>query len=119
MVVFSNDNYFVVLNLVVFSDGFFVFILKGVECLMEFFMYFWINFGDIGQFECILIVVEEGVLVSYFEGCMVLMFDISQLYVVVVELVVFDDVLIKYFMVQNWYVGDENGVGGIYNFVIK
>lgn len=98
-VVFVNDNYFVVLNFVVFSDGFFVYLFKGVKCFMELSIYFCINEWDIGQFECIFIVVEEGSQVSYLEGCMVLMCDENQLYVVVVEFVVMDDVIIKYFMV--------------------
>lgn len=119
IVVLVGDNYFVVFNLVVFFDGSFVFIFRGVCCLMELSIYFCINVGYIGQFECILIVCEDKVYVFYLEGCIVLMCDENQLYVVVVELVVLEDVEIKYFIVQNWYLGDENGVGGIYNFVIK
>jgi Fe-S cluster assembly protein SufB len=115
----SNDNYFAALNSAVFSDGSFVFIPKGVECPMELSTYFRINSGDTGQFERTLIVAEEGASVSYLEGCTAPMFDTNQLHAAVVELVVLDDASIKYSTVQNWYAGDENGVGGIYNFVTK
>ena len=118
-VVPSNDNYFAALNSAVFSDGSFVFIPKGVECPMELSSYFRINSGDIGQFERTLIVAEEGASVSYLEGCTAPMFDTNTLHAAVVELVALDDASIKYSTVQNWYAGDENGVGGIYNFVTK
>ena len=118
-VVPSNDNYFAALNSAVFSDGSFVFIPKGVECPMELSTYFRINSGDTGQFERTLIVAEEGASVSYLEGCTAPMFDTNQLHAAVVELVALDDASIKYSTVQNWYAGDENGVGGIYNFVTK
>jgi len=118
-VVPSNDNYFAALNSAVFSDGSFVFIPKGVACPMELSTYFRINSGDTGQFERTLIVAEEGASVSYLEGCTAPMFDTNQLHAAVVELVVLDDASIKYSTVQNWYAGDENGVGGIYNFVTK
>jgi len=118
-VVASNDNYFAALNAAVFSDGSFVFIPKGVECPMELSTYFRINSGDTGQFERTLIVAEEGASVSYLEGCTAPMFDTNQLHAAVVELVALDDASIKYSTVQNWYAGDENGVGGIYNFVTK
>jgi Fe-S cluster assembly protein SufB len=118
-VVPSNDNYFAALNSAVFSDGSFVFIPKGVECPMELSTYFRINSGDTGQFERTLIVAEEGASVSYLEGCTAPMFDTNQLHAAVVELVTLDDASIKYSTVQNWYAGDENGVGGIYNFVTK
>ena len=118
-VVSSNDNYFAALNSAVFSDGSFVFIPKGVECPMELSTYFRINSGDTGQFERTLIVAEEGASVSYLEGCTAPMFDTNQLHAAVVELVTLDDASIKYSTVQNWYAGDENGVGGIYNFVTK
>jgi len=118
-VVPSNDNYYSALNSAVFSDGSFVFIPKGVECPMELSTYFRINSGDTGQFERTLIVAEEGASVSYLEGCTAPMFDTNQLHAAVVELVVLDDASIKYSTVQNWYAGDEHGVGGIYNFVTK
>ena len=118
-VVASNDNYYSALNSAVFSDGSFVFIPKGVECPMELSTYFRINSGDTGQFERTLIVAEEGASVSYLEGCTAPMFDTNQLHAAVVELVVLDDASIKYSTVQNWYAGDEHGVGGIYNFVTK
>jgi Fe-S cluster assembly protein SufB len=118
-VVASNDNYFAALNSAVFSDGSFVFIPKGVECPMELSTYFRITSGDTGQFERTLIVAEEGASVSYLEGCTAPMFDTNQLHAAVVELVALDDASIKYSTVQNWYAGDENGVGGIYNFVTK
>ncbi len=118
-VVPSNDNFFAALNSAVFSDGSFVFIPKGVSCPMELSTYFRINSGDTGQFERTLIVAEEAANVSYLEGCTAPMFDTNQLHAAVVELVALDDANIKYSTVQNWYAGDENGVGGIYNFVTK
>jgi Fe-S cluster assembly protein SufB len=118
-VVPSNDNFFSALNSAVFSDGSFVFIPKGVACPMELSTYFRINSGDTGQFERTLIVAEEAASVSYLEGCTAPMFDTNQLHAAVVELVALDDANIKYSTVQNWYAGDEKGVGGIYNFVTK
>ncbi|MEB3200308.1 MAG: Fe-S cluster assembly protein SufB [Synechococcaceae cyanobacterium] len=118
-VVPTQDNFFAALNSAVFSDGSFVFIPKGVECPMELSTYFRINSGDTGQFERTLIIAEEGASVSYLEGCTAPMFDTNQLHAAVVELVALDDASIKYSTVQNWYAGDENGVGGIYNFVTK
>jgi len=114
-----NDNFFAALNSAVFSDGSFVFIPKGVSCPMELSTYFRINSGDTGQFERTLIVAEEAASVSYLEGCTAPMFDTNQLHAAVVELVALDDANIKYSTVQNWYAGDEKGVGGIYNFVTK
>ena len=114
-----GDNYFAALNSAVFSDGSFVFIPKGVTCPMELSTYFRINDGDTGQFERTLIVAEEGASVSYLEGCTAPMFDTNQLHAAVVELVALDDADIKYSTVQNWFAGDENGKGGIYNFVTK
>lgn len=113
------DNYFSALNSAVFSDGSFVFIPKGVKCPMELSTYFRINNGDTGQFERTLIVAEEGASVSYLEGCTAPMFDTNQLHAAVVELVALDNADIKYSTVQNWFAGDENGKGGIYNFVTK
>ena len=113
------DNYFAALNSAVFSDGSFVYIPKGVKCPMELSTYFRINNGDSGQFERTLIVAEEGASVSYLEGCTAPMFDTNQLHAAVVELVALDDADIKYSTVQNWYAGDANGKGGIYNFVTK
>ncbi|MFN6134190.1 MAG: Fe-S cluster assembly protein SufB [Synechococcaceae cyanobacterium] len=118
-VVPSNDNYFAALNSAVFSDGSFVYIPKGVECPMELSTYFRINSGDTGQFERTLIIAEERASVSYLEGCTAPMFDTNQLHAAVVELVALDDASIKYSTVQNWYAGDEQGKGGIYNFVTK
>jgi Fe-S cluster assembly protein SufB len=118
-VVPSNDNFFAALNSAVFSDGSFVFIPKGVACPMELSTYFRINSGDTGQFERTLIVAEEAASVSYLEGCTAPMFDTNQLHAAVVELVALDDANIKYSTVQNWYAGDDKGVGGIYNFVTK
>ncbi len=118
-VVPCNDNFFAALNSAVFSDGSFVFIPKGVSCPMELSTYFRINSGDTGQFERTLIVAEEAASVSYLEGCTAPMFDTNQLHAAVVELVALDDANIKYSTVQNWYAGDEKGVGGIYNFVTK
>lgn len=114
-----GDNYFSALNSAVFSDGSFVFIPKGVTCPMELSTYFRINDGDTGQFERTLIVAEEGASVSYLEGCTAPMFDTNQLHAAVVELVALDNADIKYSTVQNWFAGDENGKGGIYNFVTK
>ncbi len=114
-----TDNYYATLNSAVFSDGSFVFIPKGVRCPMELSTYFRINNGESGQFERTLIVAEEGSHVNYLEGCTAPMFDTNQLHAAVVELVALDDAEIKYSTVQNWYAGDENGKGGIYNFVTK
>jgi Fe-S cluster assembly protein SufB len=114
-----GDNYFAALNSAVFSDGSFVFVPKGVRCPMELSTYFRINAGHTGQFERTLIVCEAGASVSYLEGCTAPMRDENQLHAAVVELVALDDANIKYSTVQNWYPGDENGVGGIYNFVTK
>ena len=118
-VVPQRDNYFAALNSAVFSDGSFVFIPKGTRCPMELSTYFRINAMNTGQFERTLIVAEEGSYVSYLEGCTAPMRDENQLHAAVVELVAMDDAEIKYSTVQNWYPGDENGVGGIYNFVTK
>jgi Fe-S cluster assembly protein SufB len=118
-VVPTSDNYFAALNSAVFSDGSFVFIPKGVRCPMELSTYFRINARDTGQFERTLIIAEEKSHVSYLEGCTAPMRDENQLHAAVVELVALDDAEIKYSTVQNWYPGDENGVGGIYNFVTK
>ncbi len=114
-----NDNFFAALNSAVFSDGSFVYIPKGVDCPMELSSYFRINSAESGQFERTLIIAEEGSSVSYLEGCTAPMFDTNTLHAAVVELVALDDSSIKYSTVQNWYSGDENGVGGIYNFVTK
>ena len=114
-----SDNYFAALNSAVFSDGSFVYIPKGVRCPMELSTYFRINTANTGQFERTLIVAEEGSYVSYLEGCTAPMRDENQLHAAVVELVAMDRAEIKYSTVQNWYPGDENGVGGIYNFVTK
>ncbi|MFN9730814.1 MAG: Fe-S cluster assembly protein SufB [Pseudomonadota bacterium] len=114
-----GDNYFAALNSAVFSDGSFVFVPKGVRCPMELSTYFRINAAETGQCERTLIVCEEGASVSYLEGCTAPMRDENQLHAAVVELVALDDATIKYSTVQNWYPGDENGVGGIYNFVTK
>jgi Fe-S cluster assembly protein SufB len=113
------DNYYAALNSAVFSDGSFVFIPKGVRCPMELSTYFRINTQESGQFERTLIVAEEGGYVAYNEGCTAPQFDTNQLHAAVVELVALDDAEIKYSTVQNWYAGDENGKGGIYNFVTK
>src|SRR6267378_4378952 len=118
-VVPTNDNFFAALNSAVFSDGSFCFIPKGVKCPMELSTYFRINNSESGQFERTLIVAEEGSHVSYLEGCTAPKFDKNQLHAAVVELVALDDAQIKYSTVQNWYAGDEEGVGGIYNFVTK
>ncbi|NRB09409.1 MAG: Fe-S cluster assembly protein SufB [Richelia sp.] len=113
------DNYFTALNSAVFSDGSFVYIPKGVKCPMELSTYFRINSGDTGQFERTLIIADEGSYVSYLEGCTAPMYDSNQLHAAVVELVTLENAEIKYSTVQNWYAGDENGKGGIYNFVTK
>ncbi|NJK62820.1 MAG: Fe-S cluster assembly protein SufB [Synechococcaceae cyanobacterium SM2_3_1] len=113
------DNYFASLNSAVFSDGSFVYIPEGVRCPMELSTYFRINNGESGQFERTLIIAEKGSSVSYLEGCTAPMFDTNQLHAAVVELVALDHAEIKYSTVQNWYAGDENGKGGIYNFVTK
>ena len=118
-VVPQRDNYFAALNCAVFTDGSFVFIPKGVRCPMELSTYFRINAAETGQFERTLIVAEEGSHVSYLEGCTAPMRDENQLHAAVVELVALEDANIKYSTVQNWYPGDENGLGGIYNFVTK
>jgi Fe-S cluster assembly protein SufB len=118
-VVPPRDNFFAALNSAVFSDGSFVFIPKGVRCPMELSTYFRINAAETGQFERTLIVAEEQSYVSYLEGCTAPMRDENQLHAAVVELVALEDASIKYSTVQNWYPGDENGVGGIYNFVTK
>jgi Fe-S cluster assembly protein SufB len=114
-----TDNYFAALNSAVFSDGSFCFIPKGVRCPMELSSYFRINNSESGQFERTLIVAEERSHVSYLEGCTAPKFDKNQLHAAVVELVALDDAEIKYSTVQNWYAGDEEGKGGIYNFVTK
>ena len=118
-VVPAGDNYFAALNSAVFTDGSFVFIPKGVRCPMELSTYFRINERNSGQFERTLIIAEEGSHVSYLEGCTAPQRDENQLHAAVVELVALDDAQIKYSTVQNWYPGDENGKGGIYNFVTK
>jgi Fe-S cluster assembly protein SufB len=118
-VVPSGDNFYAALNSAVFTDGSFCFIPKGVKCPMDLSTYFRINTEETGQFERTLIVAEEGASVSYLEGCTAPKFDTNQLHAAVVELVALDNADIKYSTVQNWYAGDENGVGGIYNFVTK
>ena len=114
-----TDNYYACLNAAVFSDGTFVYIPKGVRCPMELSTYFRINEAKTGQFERTLIVAEEGSYVSYLEGCTAPMRDENQLHAAVVELIAMDDAKIKYSTVQNWYPGDAEGKGGIYNFVTK
>ena len=118
-VVPTSDNFFAALNSAVFSDGSFVFIPKGVRCPMELSTYFRINAANTGQFERTLIIAEEGSHVSYLEGCTAPMRDENQLHAAVVELVALENAEIKYSTVQNWYPGDEEGRGGIYNFVTK
>jgi Fe-S cluster assembly protein SufB len=118
-VVPQGDNFYAALNSAVFSDGSFVYIPKGVKCPMELSTYFRINARDTGQFERTLIIADEGASVSYLEGCTAPMRDENQLHAAVVELVAMDDAHIKYSTVQNWYPGDKDGVGGIYNFVTK
>jgi len=114
-----TDNYFATLNSAVFSDGSFVYVPRGVRCPMELSTYFRINASETGQFERTLIVAEEGSYVSYLEGCTAPMRDENQLHAAVVELVALDRAQIKYSTVQNWYPGDKDGKGGIYNFVTK
>jgi Fe-S cluster assembly protein SufB len=114
-----TDNFFATLNSAVFSDGTFVFVPKGVRCPMELSTYFRINASETGQFERTLIVADEGSYVSYLEGCTAPKRDENQLHAAVVELVALDGAEIKYSTVQNWYPGDENGLGGIFNFVTK
>ena len=118
-VVPHTDNFYASLNSAVFTDGSFCFIPKGVKCPMELSTYFRINTQDSGQFERTLIIAEEGSHVSYLEGCTAPQFDTNQLHAAVVELVTLDDAEIKYSTVQNWYAGDEEGRGGVYNFVTK
>ncbi|HAP01111.1 MAG TPA: Fe-S cluster assembly protein SufB [Bacteroidetes bacterium] len=118
-VVPSTDNFFACLNSAVFSDGSFVYVPKGVRCPMELSTYFRINAANTGQFERTLIVADEGAYVSYLEGCTAPMRDENQLHAAVVELVAHDNSEIKYSTVQNWYPGDKDGKGGIYNFVTK
>jgi Fe-S cluster assembly protein SufB len=114
-----SDNFYACLNSAVFSDGSFVYVPKGVRCPMELSTYFRINAAKTGQFERTLIIADAGSHVSYLEGCTAPMRDENQLHAAVVELIAEDDATIKYSTVQNWYPGDENGVGGIYNFVTK
>ena len=114
-----SDNYYATLNSAVFSDGSFVYIPEGVRCPMELSTYFRINAENTGQFERTLIIADKGSYVSYLEGCTAPKRDVAQLHAAVVELVILDDAEIKYSTVQNWYPGDENGKGGIYNFVTK
>jgi Fe-S cluster assembly protein SufB len=114
-----NDNFFAALNSAVFSDGSFCYIPKGVRCPMELSTYFRINARDTGQFERTLIVAEEGAYVSYLEGCTAPVRDENQLHAAVVELIALDNAQIKYSTIQNWYPGDKEGKGGIYNFVTK
>ena len=114
-----SDNYYATLNSAVFTDGSFVYVPKGVRCPMELSTYFRINEKDTGQFERTLIIAEEGAYVSYLEGCTAPQRDENQLHAAVVELIALDDAEIKYSTVQNWYPGDKEGKGGIYNFVTK
>ncbi|HET9481475.1 MAG TPA: Fe-S cluster assembly protein SufB, partial [Candidatus Polarisedimenticolia bacterium] len=114
-----TDNFFATLNSAVFSDGSFVYVPKGVRCPMELSTYFRINAAETGQFERTLIVADEGAYVSYLEGCTAPMRDTNQLHAAVVELVALEGATIKYSTVQNWYPGDKDGKGGIYNFVTK
>ena len=114
-----TDNFFATLNSAVFSDGSFVYVPKGLRCPMELSTYFRINAENTGQFERTLIIADEGSYVSYLEGCTAPMRDENQLHAAVVELITHDDAQIKYSTVQNWYPGDKNGKGGIYNFVTK
>ncbi|MCH9639523.1 MAG: Fe-S cluster assembly protein SufB [Betaproteobacteria bacterium] len=114
-----GDNFFAALNSAVFTDGSFCFIPKGVKCPMDLSTYFRINTEGSGQFERTLVIAEEEATVCYLEGCTAPQFDTNQLHAAVVELVALDNADIKYSTVQNWYAGDENGVGGIYNFVTK
>jgi Fe-S cluster assembly protein SufB len=114
-----SDNYFAALNSAVFSDGSFCYIPKGVRCPLELSTYFRINQSNTGQFERTLIVADEGSYVSYLEGCTAPKRDTNQLHAAVVEIIALDNATVKYSTVQNWYAGDENGLGGIYNFVTK
>ena len=114
-----TDNFFASLNSAVFSDGTFVYVPKNVRCPMELSTYFRINAAKTGQFERTLIIADEGAYVSYLEGCTAPMRDENQLHAAVVELIALDNAQIKYSTVQNWYAGDKNGKGGIYNFVTK
>jgi Fe-S cluster assembly protein SufB len=114
-----SDNYFAALNAAVFTDGSFVYIPKGVKCPIDLSTYFRINNEETGQFERTLIVADEGSFVNYLEGCTAPQRDVNQLHAAVVELVTLDDAEIKYSTVQNWYTGDKEGKGGIYNFVTK
>ena len=118
-VVPHTDNYFAALNSAVFSDGSFCYIPKGVRCPMELSTYFRINAANTGQFERTLLIADEGAYVSYLEGCTAPMRDENQLHAAVVELIALDNAQIKYSTVQNWYPGDIDGKGGIYNFVTK
>jgi len=118
-VVPTGDNFYAALNSAVFTDGSFCYIPRGVRCPMDLSTYFRINTQESGQFERTLIIAEEGAYVSYLEGCTAPKFDTNQLHAAVVELIALDDAEIKYSTVQNWYAGDENGKGGIYNFVTK
>jgi Fe-S cluster assembly protein SufB len=118
-VVPASDNFFAALNAAVFSDGSFVYVPKGLKCPMELSTYFRMNTADTGQFERTLIIADEGASVSYLEGCTAPKRDTNQLHAAVVELVALDSASIKYSTVQNWYAGDEEGRGGIYNFVTK
>ena len=115
----KNDNFYSALNSAVFSDGSFVYIPEGVKCPMDLSTYFRINAADTGQFERTLIIADKGSYVSYLEGCTAPMRDENQLHAAVVELIALENAEIKYATVQNWYPGDENGKGGIYNFVTK
>ncbi|MBC7714472.1 MAG: Fe-S cluster assembly protein SufB [Rhizobacter sp.] len=118
-VVPHSDNFYAALNAAVFSDGSFVYIPKGVKCPLDLSTYFRINAKETGQFERTLIVAEEGSFVNYLEGCTAPQRDENQLHAAIVELIAMDDAEIKYSTVQNWYAGDKNGLGGIYNFVTK
>ncbi|MBN2905264.1 MAG: Fe-S cluster assembly protein SufB [Rhodobacteraceae bacterium] len=118
-VVPQTDNFYATLNSAVFSDGSFVYVPPGVRCPMELSTYFRINAENTGQFERTLIIADKGAFVSYLEGCTAPQRDIAQLHAAVVEIVILDDAEVKYSTVQNWYPGDENGKGGIYNFVTK
>jgi Fe-S cluster assembly protein SufB len=112
-----SDNFYAALNSAVFSDGSFVYVPKGVRCPMELSTYFRINAGNTGQFERTLLIADEGAYLSYLEGCTAPMRDENQLHAAIVEIVVHDDAEVKYSTVQNWYPGDKEGKGGIYNFV--
>ena len=118
-VVSYRDNFFAALNSAVFSDGSFIYIPKGVRCPMELSTYFRINAKDTGQFERTLIVADDDAYVSYLEGCTAPMRDENQLHAEIVEIIAHDNAEVKYSTVQNWYPGDKNGKGGIYNFVTK